>query len=130
MARGLSRLATILVIFVFLVFGGKLDHRVHHRSLQKFQTDDILKLVSAIKRLFNIAGTVLKKNTPHHRNPCPRGHEIYNFGRSFLAHHYYIFSLSARCTGVKKKIFKEIMHFHCMTIYDHTPSQEPLPQGS
>ena len=50
--------------------------------------------------------------TPHHRNPCPRGHEIYNFGRGFLAHHYYIFSLSARCTGVKKKIFKEIQQFY------------------
>ena len=49
--------------------------------------------------------------TPHHRNPYPRGHEIYNFGRGFLAHHYYIFSLSARCTGVKTKIFKEIRNF-------------------
>ena len=49
---------------------------------------------------------------------------------TILAHQYYIFSLSASCTGVKKKIFKEIMHFHYMTIYDHTQSQEPLPQGS
>ena len=70
--------------------------------------------------------------TPYHRNPCPRGHEIDNFGRGFLAHHYLMFSLTAGFTGVKKKIFKEIMHFHHVTIdvYDHTLSQEPLPQGS
>ena len=55
----------------------------------------------------------------------PRGHEIYNFGSSSLAHHYYIFSLSARCTGVKM-IFKDTMHFHFMTIWGHTLSQEPL----
>ena len=23
-------------------------------------------------------------------NPCPRGHEIYNFGRPYLGHHTYI----------------------------------------
>ena len=50
--------------------------------------------------------------TSHHRNPCPRGHEIYNFGRGFLAHHYYIFSLYARCTGVKSKIFLKIQQFY------------------
>ena len=37
--------------------------------------------------------------TPKHKNPCPRGHEIYNFGRPFLGHHYYIplLSLSDLC---------------------------------
>ena len=25
--------------------------------------------------------------TPEHKNSCPRGHEIYNFGRPFLGHH-------------------------------------------
>ena len=64
--------------------------------------------------------------TPHHRNPCPSGHEIYNFGRGFLAHHYYIFSLSARCTAVKKKIFKEIQQFY--TFYPKITS--PLGGGS
>ena len=63
--------------------------------------------------------------TPHHRNPCTRGHEIYNFGRGFLAHHYYIFSLSARCTGVKK-IFKQIQQFY--TFYPQITS--PLGGGS
>ena len=28
--------------------------------------------------------------TSKHKNPCPGGHEIYNFGRPFLCHHYYI----------------------------------------
>ena len=67
--------------------------------------------------------------TPLHKNPCPRGHDIYNFGRPFLGHHYYIHGLSDLCLGVDKQIFKEIMHFHYMT-YVHAPAQEPLPQGS
>ena len=28
--------------------------------------------------------------TPPHKNSCPRGHEIYKFGRPFLGDHYYI----------------------------------------
>ena len=53
---------------------------------------------------------------PEH-NPCPGGHEIYNFGRPLLAHHYYryILSLSDLCLGVENKIFKEIMHIYDMT---------------
>ena len=54
--------------------------------------------------------------TPEHKNPCPRGHEMYNFGRAFLVHHYYIvIGLSDLCLGVEKKIFKEIIHFYSMT---------------
>ena len=53
--------------------------------------------------------------TPKHKNPCPVGHEIYNFSRPFLGHHYNILSLSDLCLGVKKNIFKEIMNFHYMT---------------
>ena len=49
--------------------------------------------------------------TPLHKNPCPRGHEIYNFGRTFLGHPYYILCLSELCLGVQKKILKELMHF-------------------
>ena len=60
--------------------------------------------------------------TPEHKNPCSGGHEIYNFGRSFLGHHYYMYllSLSDLCLGVEKKICKEIMHFHYRT-YMATP---------
>ena len=53
--------------------------------------------------------------TPEHKNPCPRGHEIYNFGRPFLGHHYCIFGLSDLCLGVEKTIFTEIMQFRYMT---------------
>ena len=52
---------------------------------------------------------------PRHKNPCPGGHEIYNFRTPFLGHHYLILSLSDLCPGVKKKIFKGIMHVQYMT---------------
>ena len=48
--------------------------------------------------------------TPLHKNPCPGGHEIYNFGRPFRGHHYYTLSLSDLCLGVE--IFKEIHQFY------------------
>ena len=50
--------------------------------------------------------------TPHLRNPCTRGHQIYNFGRPFLCHYFYILGLSDLCLGVEKKIFKEIQQFY------------------
>ena len=31
--------------------------------------------------------------TPLHKNPCPEGHEIYNFGRHFFGHHNYTLCL-------------------------------------
>ena len=54
------------------------------------------------------------------QDPYPAGHEIYNFGRPFLGHHYYILGLSDLCLGYEKQIFKEIMQFHCLT-YMATP---------
>ena len=54
------------------------------------------------------------------QEPLPWGHEINNLGTPFLGHHHYILSLSDLCLGVKKKTFKEIMHFHYMT-YMTTP---------
>ena len=39
------------------------------------------------------------------QEPLPGGHEIYNFGKPFLGHHYYILSFSYVCLGVLKKIF-------------------------
>ena len=53
--------------------------------------------------------------TPQHKNPCPGCHEVYNFGRPFLAPHYHILGLSDLCQEVEKEIFKEIMHFQIMT---------------
>ena len=98
-------------------------------TLLNQQTHTIFTIILTIKReiihcLFFTIWPYMA--TPHHRNPCPRGHEIYNFGRGFLAHHYYIFSLSAICTGVKKKIFKEIQQFY--TFYPKITS--PLGGGS
>ena len=39
--------------------------------------------------------------TPDHKNSSPRGHEIYNFGRPFLGHYYYILNLSEPYSGVE-----------------------------
>ena len=49
--------------------------------------------------------------TPWHKNLYPRAHEIYNFGRPFLGHHYYKLSLYGPCPGENNKIFKEIHQF-------------------
>ena len=73
--------------------------------------------------------TMIYMATPLHKNPCPWGHEIYNFLASFLGHHNYIFSLSDLCLGVEKKVFKEIMQFHYKT-YMATPLyKNPCPWG-
>ena len=55
---------------------------------------------------------------PQYKNPCP--HEIYNFCRLFLDHHYYTLSLSDLCLGVEKRILNDIMHFS-VPVYDLCP---------
>ena len=60
--------------------------------------------------------------TPQHKNPCSRGHEIYNFSRPFLGHHYYTLSLYGPWPGVEMNIFKEIHQFY--TFYP--PNYLPL----
>ena len=40
-----------------------------------------------------------------HKNPCPRGHIIYNLGRPFLGHQYYTLSLTEAGLGVEEEIF-------------------------
>ena len=67
--------------------------------------------------------------TPLRQNPCPGGYEIYNFGRPFLGHHYYLLSLSELCLGVEKKIFKSIMHFYYMTEMANPKHKKPCPRG-
>ena len=67
--------------------------------------------------------------TPQHKNPGPPGHEIYNIGRPFLGHHYYILGLSYLCLGIKKKIFKEIMQFHYMTYMATPQHKNPCPRS-
>ena len=55
--------------------------------------------------LFDIYGHALAQD------PCPGGHEIYNFGRPLLGHHYYILSVSNLFMGVEKNICREICIF-------------------
>ena len=51
------------------------------------------------------------KNDIYLTTPHRWGHDIYNFGRPFLGHPYYILSLCEICQGVKKKDFTNIMQF-------------------
>ena len=63
------------------------------------------------------------RDTPQYKNPCPRGHGIYNFGRLFLGHHNYILSLSVLCLEIEKNIFK-------VMTYMATPlHKKPCPVG-
>ena len=62
-----------------------------------------------------------------HKDPWPKGHESYNFGRPFLGHHFYTLSLSDLCLGALKKIFKQNNAFSLYGLYDHALAQEPLP---
>ena len=48
------------------------------------------------------------------QQPYPGGHEIYNFRRPFLAHHYYLLSLCEPCPEVKRLFFKEIHQFYTL----------------
>ena len=60
-----------------------------------------------------------------HKNPCPGGHENYNFGGPFIGYHYYILSLYGLFTEVEKSFFfKEIHQFY--TFYPKLP---PLGVG-
>ena len=64
---------------------------------------------------------------PEHKNSCPGDNKINNFGRPFLGHHYSTLSLSDLCLGVEKKIFKESVHFHYMTIITTLSYKIPNP---
>mgnify|MGYP003688352609 CR=1 FL=1 len=48
------------------------------------------------------------------KNPCHRGHEMYNFSRPFPDHHTCILTLSVLSLG-EEKIFQQMMHFHFIT---------------
>ena len=65
--------------------------------------------------------------TPLHKTPCPGSHEIDNFGRPFLGHHNYLLGLSDLGLGVEKKMFKEIMHFHYLTLWPRPCTKPPAP---
>ena len=61
--------------------------------------------VIKIRHNFNPPTPVPSHTRPSTRNPCRRGHEIYNFGRPFRGYHYYIHVLdfSDPCHKVEKK---------------------------
>ena len=65
-------------------------------------------------------------DTFYHKKPSPIGHEIYNFGRPFLIHHYWILNLSDPCTSVDNKRRRPI----AFSLYSHALTQEPVPRGS
>ena len=54
-----------------------------------------------------------------HKNPCPGSHEIYNFGRPFLCHHYYIFILSDPRLGVCMDVCLEFFILLRIFSYSH-----------
>ena len=66
--------------------------------------------------------------TPLHKNFCLSDHEIFNFGRPFLGHYYYVLSLSHPCRGIEKKNLKEIMHFHFMCYMVTLKNRIPAPR--
>ena len=52
------------------------------------------------------------------KNPCPRGHGIYNFGRPFHGYDNYAISLTEPCHRVEKNTFYEMHQFY--TFYPKT----------
>ena len=85
-----------------------LAHRYYIFSLFAFfpgVKKKILKRNNAFS-LYDLVGSHPVRGTP-----APRGHEIYNFCRGFHVHYNYIFSLSALCSWVEKKIYEEFHHF-------------------
>ena len=71
-----------------------------------------------------------------HKIPCPRGHEVYKYGRPIVGHHYYILSLSDVCLSVENRdnfcgLSREIMHFNYMTYMAMPYQKNPcVPKGS
>ena len=114
-------------------------------SIESWEKDLILSLKITLKitGLTSFSVTKLKLNldiikfmlihfhymtcmaTPLQRHPCPRGHEIYYFGRPFPGHHFYILSLSQPCPCVEK-IYQE-KHIYRFTFF--TPNLTRLGIG-
>ena len=68
-----------------------LDHYYYMYTLNCRQEDET-------KNVFSLCGRAPTQN------PYPVGHEVYNFGKPVLGHHYFTLSLSEPCPGVEKKI--------------------------
>ena len=63
------------------------------------------------------------------RDPCPRGNEIYNFGRPFFDHYSCLINMFVLCLGEENTILNEIMHFHYMTYMATPQHKNPCPGG-
>ena len=63
--------------------------------------------------------------TPQHRNTCPRGHEINNFGRPFLCHRLYMLLLSGLFRGVQKNLKIYIYIFIILLIWPYPSTGIP-----
>ena len=65
-------------------------------------------------------------NTPQHKNPCQGGHEIYNFGRPFLGHHYQPIYLVCLIFvwEQRRRFFKKYINYSRFT-----PKLPPLGSG-
>ena len=81
-------------------------------NLQSWKTLASLVIITVLN-LSNLWRSVFKKRRnivfslyahAKHKNPCLGVHEIYNFVRSFLGHHYSILDLSDPCPSVYKKM--------------------------
>ena len=66
---------------------------------------NVLYIDACHQHNFNPPTPVPPTNALAQKKPCPRGHEIYNFGRPFPGNHYYIHVLdfSDPCLRVEKK---------------------------
>ena len=57
------------------------------------------------------------------QEPCTGVHEIYNFGRSIIDHHYYIYSLSDLCLVEEKYYHKRSI---TCSLYDLSPRSSTI----
>ena len=65
--------------------------------------EDSLKIIFFTFTKCHIATFSKKKH-------CPRGREIYKFGKPFLGQHNFTLSLSDLCRKVEKTIVEKLMH--------------------
>ena len=94
------------------------------RSLVKFTTVIQKKIFKDIMHIHNMT----KLATPSHRNPCPGGHGIYNFGKlswSLLLYVQFVWNMP-------RSREEDFQRFNAFSLYDkssHTQHRSPYPGG-
>ena len=63
------------------------------------------------------------------QNPWPWGHEFHNFCRGHVAYYNHANSLTAWCSGVKKKIFEDCTICALYMTFEPLQLQNPWPWG-